>query len=259
MKTPKAAAVILTFNEEVNIANSVASASKFFETVYVLDSLSSDNTVPVAKDAGAKIFEKSFEDYASQRNYALEKLKDDYDWVFFLDADEEIDDELGENIAQTTSAMPAKPVAYEMRRINHFLGAPLNYTVGPDYQTRLLGRFETLEYFSKVHERLNLEKDQIQKISGAIIHKDVSNMHYLMNKTNKQSDLEVEQRKLYSLPHSVFRLLNVPIRTFLSHYVVKRGFLDGYRGFLYSYHKGVYRAVIISKQIEKLLQNNLQK
>lgn len=254
MQKPKAAAVILTFNEELNIANSVASASKFFETVYVLDSLSTDNTVSYAKDVGAEILENPFEDYASQRNYALEKLKENYDWVFFLDADEEIDDELGENIRQTTLNNPTHPIAYEMKRINHFLGAPLNYTVGPDYQTRLLGRFETLEYFSKVHERLNLERDQIQKISGAIIHKDVSNMHYLMNKTNNQSDLEVEQRKLYSLPHSVFRLLNVPIRTFLSHYVMKRGFLDGYRGFLYSYHKGVYRAVIISKQIEKHLQ-----
>jgi glycosyltransferase involved in cell wall biosynthesis len=254
MQNSKAAAVILTFNEEHNIANAVTNASQYFKDVFVLDSLSTDNTVAKAKEAGTKVFENKFEDYASQRNCALEKLKADYDWVFFLDADEELNEELGKNVQYITSKQPNNQIAYEMKRINHFLGQPLNYTVGPDYQTRLLGKFDELEYFSKVHERLNLEKEQIKQVSGHIIHKDVSCMQYLFNKTNNQSDLEVEQRKLYSLPHSVFRLLNVPIRTFLSHYVMKRGFLDGYRGFLYSYHKGVYRAVIISKQIEKLLQ-----
>lgn len=254
MQNSKAAAVILTFNEEQNVANAVTNASQYFQSVYVLDSLSTDNTVQTAKKAGATIFENKFEDYASQRNVALEKLKDNYDWIFFLDADEELNEELGQNIKHITSQVPSEQIAYEMKRINHFLGQPLNYTVGPDYQTRLLGRFKALEYFSKVHERLNLQKEQIRKVDGHIIHKDVSNMHYLLNKTNNQSDLEVEQRKLYSLPRSVFRLLTVPIRTFLSHYLMKKGFLDGYRGFLYSYHKGVYRAVIISKQIEKHLQ-----
>lgn len=65
-------AVILTFNEENNIANTVTNASRYLQSIYVLDSLSTDNTVLAAKG--------------------------DFDWIFFLDADEELNEELGRNL-----------------------------------------------------------------------------------------------------------------------------------------------------------------
>lgn len=127
----------------------------------------------------------------------------------------------------------------------------MNCIVGPDFQTRQLGRFEALEYFSKVHEHLNLNKEQIRKIAGHINDKGVANIHYLLNKTKHPSDLEVEQRKLYSLKRSVFQLLTAPLRTFLSNYLMKIDFLDGYRGFLIACLASIYKFVMISKQIEK--------
>lgn len=93
------AVVILTLNEASNIAKAIVSVEARVPVV-VLDSGSTDRTAAIARALGAELIEREFDDYASQRNYALQQLRERYEWVFFLDADEEFTPALWRDIEQ---------------------------------------------------------------------------------------------------------------------------------------------------------------
>lgn len=91
--------IILTYNETENIARAIQNTVEWAKEVVVLDSFSEDNTTIIAKSLGAKVFQRKFDNYASQRNYAIQEIKLENEWVFFLDADEYLSDELKEEIS----------------------------------------------------------------------------------------------------------------------------------------------------------------
>ena len=96
------AVVILTLNEELNLPKALASVAGRC-AVIVVDSGSRDRTQAIARDAGAEVVEHPFVDYASQRNWALDRAAERFDWVFFLDADEELTPRLWQEIEDATS------------------------------------------------------------------------------------------------------------------------------------------------------------
>lgn len=94
------AIVILTLDEEVNIAKAVESVGGL-APVFVLDCGSSDHTVSIATAHGAEVLFHPFTSYCAQRNYAIEILRQRYRWIFFLDADEEMTPDLAQEISST--------------------------------------------------------------------------------------------------------------------------------------------------------------
>ncbi len=80
--------IILTKNEEADLPACLTSLAGF-DDVHILDSFSTDRTQEIAKNFGAKVWEKTFESFGKQRNYALENLAIKYEWILFLDADEQ--------------------------------------------------------------------------------------------------------------------------------------------------------------------------
>ena len=85
----KLTAIVLTRNESTHIADCIATL-RFADDILVFDSFSDDATVAVAQKAGVKIIQHPFENYASQRNAALEAIRGQADWVLFVDADERV-------------------------------------------------------------------------------------------------------------------------------------------------------------------------
>ena len=85
--------LILTRNEEANLQGCLNSV-RWCDDVVVLDSKSTDRTREIAREAGARVEEREFDDFGSQRNYALEKIRFRHPWVFQLDADEHFREEL---------------------------------------------------------------------------------------------------------------------------------------------------------------------
>lgn len=255
MSTPTAIAVILTYNEEKLIADTVKNARTIFKNVYVLDSFSTDNTVSLAIAAGANVIENKFLNFSAQRNFAIEQLETKYNWLFFLDADEEISPTLGENIIQIINRFPVGPCAYKMKRENVFLGKVLKYAAGKDFQTRLFGNFENLRYSGEVHEGVVSSKLNRTIVSGCITHKDTNSISQLFEKTNKYTSVDVFKKKRFSTFYLVLQLLFVPTFRFLKSYIKRCGFLDGYRGFIFSSFAAIYKFVLITKQIERNLKS----
>jgi glycosyltransferase involved in cell wall biosynthesis len=132
----KLIAIVLTRNESAHIADCIETL-RFADDILVFDSFSDDDTVAIAQKAGVKVIQHRFENYASQRNAALEAVKGQADWVLFVDADERITPELAAEVREVMQ----KPgyAGWKIPRHNFIFGK-LTRGAGwyPDYQTRLL-------------------------------------------------------------------------------------------------------------------------
>jgi len=90
--------IVLTHNEELNIRQCARSVAGWAGEVFVVDSFSTDRTIEVAREEGARVIQHEFTGYAEQRNWALSNLPLGYEWVLFLDADETVSEELKDEI-----------------------------------------------------------------------------------------------------------------------------------------------------------------
>src|SRR2546427_6674739 len=132
--------LILTKNEERNLAACIASM-KAGTDVVVLDSLSTDATSEIARQCGAKLVTRPFDNYASQRNAGLALEVFDHSWVLMLDADERMTDELHQEIVARLPHAGDDVAMFRMRRKDIFMGRWLKRSSGyPTWFGRLLKR-----------------------------------------------------------------------------------------------------------------------
>jgi glycosyltransferase involved in cell wall biosynthesis len=99
MSIPSVAVIILTYNEEANIAQALASVVGWAREIFVLDSFSTDRTLEIAGHYPCVIHQNRFDKFAKQRNFALDQLPLETEWVFFLDADEWLPNALKQEIS----------------------------------------------------------------------------------------------------------------------------------------------------------------
>lgn len=131
--------VILTKNEERHIGRAIGSIMNIADRVYVIDSGSTDRTLAIARDAGAKILAHSFVTHAQQFNWALEQLPVDTEWVLRLDADEVVTEALSTEIHETLSTLRASVAGVYVSRRICFLGRPIRW--GGIFPIRVLRLF----------------------------------------------------------------------------------------------------------------------
>jgi glycosyltransferase involved in cell wall biosynthesis len=131
------AAVVLTYNEEENIVDCLSTLS-WADRLFILDSFSTDRTVELAREMGAEVMQHPFENYARQRNVALERVE--AEWIFFVDADERVPPELAAEVRNVTAGGYPE-VGWWVSRHNYIFGR-LTRGAGwyPDYQLRLVRR-----------------------------------------------------------------------------------------------------------------------
>jgi len=161
--------VVLTLDEEVNIAKAIRSVGQR-APVLVVDSRSTDRTREIAAELGAEVIVNPFRDYASQRNFALERIEALYDWVFFLDADEEITEEAWADIDRTIREDRVDGV-YFGRTLQMF-GATLRHGgVGKHAALRLM-RPHMARYEREINERVDDRHMRIGHATGKLVHDD---------------------------------------------------------------------------------------
>src|SRR5437016_4362563 len=128
-------ACLITFNEEHNLTRALTSLAGIADEIVVVDSGSTDRTAEIASAQGVSLFERSFTNHADQKNYAASRARND--WIFLLDADEELDNELRNSLLEWKQSEPEFQV-YEMARLTCYLGAWIRHSRWyPDFQRRL--------------------------------------------------------------------------------------------------------------------------
>lgn len=133
------AVIILTYNEAENLSHALKSVRGWARQICVLDSLSNDGTLEIAHESGCVIAQNPFVDYSKQRNYALDHLPIDAEWILFLDADERLTDELRREISAVVSRSPAEDGFYIKRRMM-WMGKWIRRGYYPTWLLRLFRR-----------------------------------------------------------------------------------------------------------------------
>ena len=146
LKTPLTI-IVLAHNEEDNLPDCLKSAS-FADEIIVVDSNSSDRTVDIAKSFGAKVLQRDLNnDYGAQRNFAISNAT--YEWIFMLDSDERITDELAHEIKICVESN--RDCTYQVSRENHFIERKvLHGVMRPDRVERLFKKEGSLDRKSVV-------------------------------------------------------------------------------------------------------------
>ena len=268
--------VIITFNEETNIARTLQSVQPLVADgngeIIVVDSGSGDRTVEIARSLGAKVFIEEWKGYAAQKNSAIDKATGE--WVLSLDADEELDSELQHALKDTleglagisdlgdrtnthplTLADATADLAYRvggtllpdfagvwMPRKNKFLGRWIKHGgFWPDPKLRFFrrtaGRFED----RTVHEDLRVKGTTGRIRYGALLHHSYPTLSDYIDHMNRYSSLGAEMIVAKGLVR--FSFINIvlrPLFTFIYNYFLRLGFLDGREGLLLHLYHAVY-------------------
>lgn len=221
--------VILTKNEEKNIISIIQNAMQVTDKVLIVDSGSTDKTVELAKVNGAKVIYRAWDnDFAAQRNFALEHVHTK--WVLYLDADERMDLEL--SIAIVNAVKDSKEAMYRLIRYNNAFGKSFRYGVlAPDSVVRLFPKDKVI-WQDKVHER-PVGNMPIITLNGALEHYTYSSFEQYIDKMNMYSLIAAQNYKANNKTVSVHKdLVFRPLFAFVKMYVLKRGFLEGWLGFV---------------------------
>lgn len=217
-------AIILTLNEAAHIAACIDSL-RWADRIVVVDSFSRDATVALAQAAGAATIRSAFENYAQQRNAALDAVATD--WVFFVDADERGSAELGAEIRRVIADRPER--GWYVPRHNYIFGR-LTRGAGwfPDYQLRLF-KHGCVRYERPVHE--------IAVVDGAVGHLQTPLVHYNYRDTahfhaKQRAYSDYEAGILYAdgVRPRARALLTQPLRHFWWRFVTLHGYRDGAHG-----------------------------
>ncbi len=220
--TNRLSVVIITKNEEKFISDAIKS-SLFADEVLILDSGSTDNTCNIASELGVKVFEEEWRGFGPQKNRAVELASND--WVFVLDSDERITEELKKEILETLENPSAN--GYFVARLNNFFGKDIK-TCGlyPDYSIRLFNRKFGNFNDVTVHESVQLQT-KAQNFKNHMIHLAYESIDEFITKQNRYSTLNHKKK-------SFFKAIINPYWTFFKLFILKQGFKDGWHGFVIS-------------------------
>ncbi len=227
-------AVILTLNEEFHIQECIDSL-RWADQIVVFDSFSQDATVSLAKAAGAEAQQSKFENYAQQRNAALQAIRTD--WVFFVDADERGSPELAAEIREVVADRPER--GWYVPRHNYIFGK-LTRGAGwyPDYQLRLF-KHGRVHYERPVHE-IAVVDGEIGHLQNPLLHynyRDVPHFHTTQQAYTAYDASILKEEGICPRPHN---FILQPLRQFYWRFVTLGGYKDGRHGLRLSLYMAYY-------------------
>lgn len=269
--------IILTKNEELHIARAIENVAPVARRIIVVDSGSTDRTVEIAESLGAEVhFLEWPGNQAQQMNNALGKIKIDTDWIFRLDADEYLTDELKQELAERLPALAENVSAVEIPLGRCFMGRRLKHGIVNGIRLIRLFRTGKVRYENRVMDEhpLILEGETVA-FKGKFVDDNRMPLSYFLSKHDnyalREAAILLEQK--YSLGEdadggsllsqsssrkrrSKSRYARLPRYWraswyFLYRYIFRLGFLDGKEGFLWDFFQGWwYRTLVDAKLLE---------
>jgi glycosyltransferase involved in cell wall biosynthesis len=220
-------AVIIAFNEADRIGECIGRLS-FCDEVVVVDSHSTDDTRGVAARGGARVVERTFSGYRSQKEFAVNAAA--HDWVLCLDADEFVTAKLAEEIVQLKAAGFPKHDGWDMPRALNYFGKFLHHGLTyPDRHLRLIDRRRGGWRGKEVHEYLAVS-GSVGRLRGDLEHHAYRSLSHQCQKLDRYAELMARELHAAGKKSGVGKLMLRPLWRFLSGYIFRLGFLDGWRG-----------------------------
>ena len=261
--------LILTLNEESNISECIESCA-WSDDIVVFDSMSEDATGNIARNKGARVIQRRFDNYAAQRNAALTTVPYKHSWVLMVDADERVPADLAAEVQSAVANAADRVALYRMRRKDHFLGKWLRRSSGyPSWFGRLV-RLGRVRVEREVNEEY-IADGRVEYLKAHLHHFPFNRgIAYWFERHNRYSTMEAaaklglhrERIVLGALlrgdPIDRRRTLKqllyyVPFRpqiVFVYLYIFRLGILDGRAGLHFSRMRAAYEMLIDLKVVE---------
>lgn len=263
----KLSTAIATYNEADNIGECLASVKDFVDEIVIVDGKSSDNTVEIAKQFGAKVYITD-----NQKIFHINKQKAfnlaTGDWILYLDADERVPKKLAEEILKIINMTNEEIEEYQKNlkhkklfqrhqlilndrdgqigsdsknyaafffpRLNFFLGKFLRYGgVYPDGVIRLFKKDKAYLPGKSVHEQMVVD-GKVGWLQNDLLHYDSKTFSRYLKRNSRYIDLIASELKTQN-PHAVDYLIIKPISWFLMTSIRHKGILDGFQGLIFSF------------------------
>lgn len=230
--------VIVAKNEEKNLPESLKTCD-FAKEIILVDDESTDNTVEIAESFGARVFKRALSgNWGRQQTFAIQQAS--CSWIFLLDCDERISEELRESIVEMVEKN--EPFSYEVQISSKFKNFKITH--GPlrdDWFPRLFPN-DGVWFSGRVHQKVHL-KHPLKKISGKLFHYTYSSMEQYYSKMNKYAELCA--REYYEEKKNFNFILDVILRpcwAAFKAYFINMGFLDGKMGVVFAINHYGYTA-----------------
>jgi glycosyltransferase involved in cell wall biosynthesis len=223
---PSVSVTIITRDEAAHIAAAIDSVA-WADEILVVDSGSTDETVAIARGAGARVESRAWTGWVDQKNHAAALAR--HDWILSLDADERVTPALADEIRAVLASEP-RCVAYRIPRVSFHLGRWIRTTdFYPDYQTRLYDRRAARWRGRYVHESVAAD-GPVGRLRSELQHYSFENLADHIDRLNRYSTLAAQQMFENGRRASVVGLVVHPAAAFFRNYVLRRGFADGAAG-----------------------------
>lgn len=221
-------ACIITLNEEQNLPRALASVRSIADEIVIVDAGSTDGTEQIARKFGAVFVGRAWTNYAEQKNFAAAAASND--WILSLDADEELSSVLQASMLEWKERRPDFLV-YEMSRRAWYLGRWINHSGWyPDFQRRLYRR-DAAQFSGIIHESLRFE-GQPGRLKGDLLHYTVRSFPEHEEKVERYAALAGQQLFLDGKRSWRPAVWFATPWSWLQNFILRGGFLDGYRGAL---------------------------
>ncbi len=239
---PTIAAVVLTKNEEADLEKCLKSLS-FASDIFVIDSLSSDKTLQIAKKYKAKIFSRELDTFAAQRNFALTKVAT-YNWVLMVDADEVVEKDLAKELQFFAKDIYLDGV--QVPRKNYIFGKWIKHTDWyPDHRL-VFFRPKMVTYTGDVHETVSFVKGNgtVATTTANLIHHNYESVSEFVVKNLVDYPMHyAKQLDSEKIKFSALDLLSKPLGEFMRRFFLTEGYKDGLYGLVLSALMGVQTLV----------------
>ncbi len=252
----KVSAVLIVYNEEKNLRECLEGV-RWADEIVVVDSHSKDRTVEIAREFTEKIFQKEYEGHIDKKRFAVSKAS--HDWVFSIDADERVTQELTQEILGVLEKGTEKVVGYDMPRMTRHLGRwILHGEWYPDRVTRLFRRSRMRYEGTEPHDRVILQGPR-EHFKGMLLHYNYRDFAHQIQTVQAYSDVAAKAMFAEGRRAGFRNLFLRPPFKFLKCYILKRGFLDGWPGFIIAATSAFYVLAKYVKLYEMQLSREKEK
>ena len=269
-------AIILTYNEALNIRDCLKSAQEVASQIIIVDSGSTDETITIAKEFDCEIISHPFENYSQQRNWALNNSKINNEWVLNLDADHRLTLELQKELRLVFSNNIASSVnGFLTSRKTIFMGKWIRYGGHyPTYHAILFRKNKGFceiknydQHFKVEGNMVKLKEDVIDVITDSLFnftnrHNKWSDFeaHYQISKTSDNNSLiksdltgtPIQKRRYLKSIYEKFPLFVRPFLYFIIRYFLRLGFLDGTKGLIFHFLQGFWFRFLVDAKVYEL-------
>ncbi|MHB8405668.1 MAG: glycosyltransferase family 2 protein [Gammaproteobacteria bacterium] len=276
----RVSAIVLTFNSEQTIQRTLECARKIADTIYVVDSFSTDKTLDFARECGSQVVQHEFESYGIQRNWAIDNLKDSNEWQLHLDADEYITDALVNEILSLTDEIWNNVDGFLIPRKIRFLDRELNHGgLYPIWHLRLFrsskGRCELRKYDQHFYVQ-----GRTAKLRNPMIDDHKMSLGEWTARHNRWADAEaaelvnpqiqdvivgningnaIQKKRSFRAAYNRLPLFIRPFLFFIYRYLFRAGFLDGKEGLIYLVLQTFWFRFLVDAKYYELTRKRLNK